>query len=340
MNLKSIAELAGVSTATVSNVLNGNFHKVSEETRVKVEKIIKDSNYKPNVMARSLAKKESHLIGVVVPYLGKDEDFFTNPYNAHIIAALERFVRRHDYYIMLRCVGDPRDIIPLLSSWNVDGAFFLGVYKDEVREIRERIDIPMVFIDTYAPGEPIVNIGIEDYRGGYLSAKYLIGKGHKKLALVAPEISGEGVIKERQQGFFDACTESSIEFNLNKDVFHSTSTYRNAVEVGQDIVFANRGYTAVATMSDIVAFGVIEGLHQCGMRVPYDISVVGFDNLPDCDFMAPKLTSVAQDFEWKAEKAGEYLFRMIGGEKDLVLDERQPIRVMERQSVRNLAENL
>ncbi len=338
MNLKTIAELAGVSTATVSNVLNGNFHKVSEETRQKVEQIIKESNYKPNVMARSLAKKESHLIGVVVPYLGKDEDFFTNPYNAHIIAALERYVRRHDYYVMLRCVGDPREIIPLLSSWTVDGAFFLGVYKDEVREIRQTIDIPMVFIDTYAPGEPIVNVGIEDYRGGYLSAKYLIGKGHKKIALVIPKADGDGVVRERQQGFIDAINESGLEFKPEKDIYNCDSSYRSAVEIGQDIVFSNNGYTAVSTMSDIVAFGVIEGLQQCGIRVPFDISVVGFDNLPDCDFMTPKLTSVAQDFEWKAEKAGEYLFRMIGGEKDLCVDERQPIRVMERQSVRNLLE--
>ena len=79
MNLKIIAERAGVSTATVSNVINGNNHKVSEETRRRVNEIIRETNYKPNAMARSLAKKESKIIGVVVPYLGRDEDFFTNP---------------------------------------------------------------------------------------------------------------------------------------------------------------------------------------------------------------------------------------------------------------------
>lgn len=338
MNLKTIAKLAGVSTATVSNVINGNYHKVSEETRRKVEKIIKDSNYKPNAVARSLAKKESRLIGVVLPYIGKDEDFFSNPYNAHMIAALERLVRNHDYYVMLRCVADPRDIVSLLNSWNVDGAFFLGVYKDEVRDIKKTIDIPMVFIDTYAPGEKIVNVGIEDYRGGYLSAKYLIGKGHTKLALVAPVSAGEGVISQRRQGFMDACKESGIKFDEGKDIFNCASTYNSAIEIGQDIVFAGRGYTGVATMSDIVAYGLIEGFSQCGLKVPSDISVVGFDNLPDCDFMTPKLTSIAQDYEWKAAKASEYLFKMIEeGNKELVVDERQPIRVKERQSVRDIS---
>ena len=153
MNLKMIAERAGVSTATVSNVINGNDHKVSEETRKKVNEIIKETNYKPNAIARSLAKKESRIIGLVVPYLGKNEDFFTNPYNAHIIAAIERCVRNEDYYLMMRCVHDPKEIVPLLSSWNVDGAFFLGIFTQEVKAIKKMIDAPVVFIDTYAPGE-------------------------------------------------------------------------------------------------------------------------------------------------------------------------------------------
>ncbi len=337
MNIKTIAERVGVSTATVANVINGNFGKVSAETREKIEAVIRETGYKPNVMARSLVKKSSKLIGLVVPYLGMDDDFFTNPYNAHMIAAIERYIRARDYYLMLRCVGAPAEIVPLLSSWNVDGAFFLGIYKEEVKEIQQQIDIPMVFFDTYAPGEKIVNVGIEDYRGGYLMARYLIGKGHKKLALVTPDISSEGVIKERYKGFSDACKEAGVPFKPG-NIFYSDTTYDDAMQIGQDIAFTGGQYTAVACMSDIVAFGVTEGLRQCGLRIPYDISVMGFDNLPDCDFMSHKLTSVAQDFELKARKAGDYLFRMIDGEKNLVVDEKQPIRVVERQSVRSLVD--
>lgn len=335
MNIKTIAQMAGVSTATVSNVLNGNHGKVSEETRLKIEAIIAETGYKPSVMARSLVNKESRLIGVVVPYMGKDEDFFTNPYNAHIIAALERYIRGKDYYLMLRCVGDPRDIVPMLSSWNVDGAFFLGINKAEVKEIQNLSEMPVVFIDTYAPSEKIVNVGIEDYRGGYLSARYLIGKGHRDIALVTPDITSEGVIKERYRGFSDACKEAKVSFKPG-NIFYTDTTYNDAMQVGQDIAFKGGDFTAVACMSDIVAFGVVEGLKQCGLRVPYDISVIGFDNLPDCDFMTPKLTTIGQDFGWKAKKAGDYLFRMIAGETDLVIDEKQPIHVVERQSVKSI----
>lgn len=336
MNIKTIAQRAGVSTATVSNVMNGNFGKVSAETRKRIEDIIKETGYKPNVMARSLVKKESRLIGVVVPYMGKDDTFFDNPYNANIIASLEQVIRSRDYYMLLRCVGDPNEIVTILSSWNVDGAIFLGIVKEEVHEIKESIDIPMVFLDTYAPEEKIVNVGIEDYRGGYLSAKYLIGKGHRKIALVTPEISDEGVIRERYDGFFDACKESGVKFTT-KDIFNSDTYYKNAMQVGQDIAFGGGGYTAVACMSDLVAFGVVEGLKQCGMKVPNDVSVIGFDNLNHCELVTPKLTSIAQDIGLKAQRAGDHLFKMIGG-ADFVFDERLPIRVVERQSVRNLNE--
>ena len=108
--------------------------------------------------------------------------------------------------------------------------------------------------------------------------------------------------------------------------------------VGQDIGINSGDFTAIACMSDIVAFGVIEGLKQCGIRVPYDMSVIGFDNLPDCELMTPKLTSVAQDFEWKARKAGDYLFKMIESGVQITADEKQHIRVYERQSVRSLNE--
>ncbi len=336
MNIKKIAQLAGVSTATVSNVMNGNFGKVSDETRKRIEDIIKETGYKPNVMARSLVKKESRLIGVVVPYMGKDDTFFNNPYNAHIIAALEQVIRSRDYYMLLRCVGDPNEIVTVLSSWNVDGALFLGIVKEEVHEIKQSIDIPMVFLDTYAPDEKIVNVGIEDYRGGYLSARYLIGKGHRKIALVSPVISEDGVIRERYNGFADACKEARIEFT-DKDIFNTDTYYKNAIQVGQDIAFGGGQYTAIACMSDLVAFGVVEGLKQCGLKVPNDVSVIGFDNLTDCDIVTPKLTSIAQDIGLKAQRAGDHLFKMIGG-ADFVFDERLPIRVVERQSVQNIGE--
>ncbi|MBR1860813.1 MAG: LacI family DNA-binding transcriptional regulator [Lachnospiraceae bacterium] len=335
MNLKQIAELAGVSTATVSNVVNGNDHKVSAQTREKIEKIIQETNYKPSIIARSLARGESKMIGVIVPYLLDNEDFLSNPYYARVIAAIERYIRVRDYYLMLRCVRECTDIAPLLNSWNVDGAIFLGVFRDEIKNITDRLDIPVVFMDTYSAGDNIVNVGIDDYRGGFLSASYLIGKGHKNIALVTPEYKPDGVIHERYKGFSDACKKFGVEFK-KEDVFITDTIYDKAIKVGQDIAFSKKKYTAVATFSDVVAFGITDGMSPFGLRVPEDVSVIGFDNIPEAEIRNPRLTTISQDYRGKAEKSCELLLRMIGGEKIGALNYVQPVQVIERNSVKEI----
>ncbi|MBQ6462667.1 MAG: LacI family DNA-binding transcriptional regulator [Pseudobutyrivibrio sp.] len=335
MNLKDIAKLAGVSTATVSNVLNGNTSKVSETTKERIEKIIKEVDYKPNAMARSLAKKESKMIGLVVPYIGPDEDFFMNPYYARMVAALERYVRSKEYYLMLRCVPDCRQVIPQLSSWNVDGVFFLGVVEPDVKEIISALDAPVVFLDTYTKEKNIVNVGLDDYKGGYLSARYLIGKGHKRIALACPDYKGTGVVRERYLGFKKACEEAKIEFTED-DIYRTDTVYKGAISVGNDIALSGKGYTAVATMSDIVAFGLMEGIKQCGLRVPDDISVIGFDNLAEGEYVYPKLTTISQDINEKANAAGRGMFEILEGNKDYTADIHLPVQIIERQTVRQL----
>ena len=236
---------------------------------------------------------------------------------------------------MLRCVTEVREILPLLSAWNVDGAFFLGVFESDVRYVLEGFSSPAVFIDTYTSDGNIVNVGIDDYKGGYLSAKYLISKGHQKIALASPEYKLPGVINERYNGFVDACREAGLSFH-DDDIIKVNSIYPDAISAGQDMALSGNGHTAVAAMSDIVAIGLSEGLRQCGVRVPEDVSVIGFDNIPEGELVYPKLTTIEQDFRAKAVRAGDYLFRMINGESDLKVNERLPIRINERQSVRNI----
>lgn len=334
MNLKTIAQKAGVSTATVSNVINGNFHKVSQETILKVQKIIAENNYVPNATARSLASQKSRIIGVVVPNIGSEEDFYVNPYNAHLLSLLENYIRNQGYYMMMRCVGQCREIIPLFSSWNVDGIIFFGTFRNEVEEIRQSLDIPTVFIDCYADDLDIVNVGIDDYKGGYLSACYLLGRGHREIAFVSPSVKEPGVIRQRYLGFCAACREKGVEL-LPEHLFEAFTLYQHGVINGQKIATSAHKFTAVAVMSDIVAFGVIEGLRLCGFGVPEDISVIGFDNLPECQYSNPKLTSISQDLPRKARMVGETLFNMIH-QRAVTAHEIIDVEIVERKSVKDL----
>ncbi|MBR1930793.1 MAG: LacI family DNA-binding transcriptional regulator [Lachnospiraceae bacterium] len=335
MKIKDIAAKAGVSTATVSNVINGNFHKVSEKTIRRVQKIIEENDYQPSAMARSLALKESRIIGVVMPYLGEDEAFSASPYYEKMLSFLEKFVRKQGYYLMIRSVGECKEMIPVFTTWNVDGLILLGPNREEVAEIEKRINIPTVYIDSYAPDADIVNVGIDDYKGGYLAAEYLMEKGHRKIAYVGPDQAESGVVNERFRGFCDALQSRGIVVT-EEQIFKTWTIYNEGVDAGKRIAYSDMQFTAVVTMSDILAFGVMEGLRLCGLDVPQDISVVGFDNLPECCYSYPQLTTVSQNMQRKAELAGEYLFKMIEHKEKLVINEKIGVELIERQSVREL----
>lgn len=335
MNLKMIATQAGVSTATVSNVINGNHHKVSQATLKKVQKIIEENDYKPNATARSLACKKSKIIGVVIPHISTEEAFFENPYNAHMLALLEKYIRNQGYYLMVRCVGRCTDIIPLFASWHVDGVIFFGAFREDIEELRSRMDVPTVYMDTYAEDMGISNVGVDDYKGGYLAAGCLLGKGHREIAFVGPSVYFSGVIQQRYRGFCDACREHGVEITQEHH-FEAKTLYQSGVTAGQQIAMSHRGFTAAVVMSDIVAFGVMEGLRMCGRNVPNDVSVIGFDNLPESQYSNPKLTTVSQHVDEKARQVGEILFKLIRGEEVDQRGRMLDVEIVERQSVKDL----
>lgn len=334
MKIKDIAQRAGVSTATVSNVINGNHHKVSQATIEKVQKIIEEMGYSPSATARSLASNESRIIGVVVPYLGENQSFSLNPYTSQVIGTMENYVRKQGYYLMIRGVQQCREIVPIFSSWNVDGVLILGAVPEEVPELESRMKVPTVYLDTYAKDQGIANVGIDDYKGGYLAARYLLSKGHRKIALASPNIS-PGVMEERYRGFCDALKERDIDFDQSC-FFEVATTSADGAQAGKRIAMSGKGFTAVAVMSDIIAVGVMDGLRKYGMNVPEDVSVIGFDNLIACQYMHPGLTTISQNIEGKATTACECLFDMIKNKQKIAVNKTLDVELVERQSVKNL----
>ena len=336
MNLKTIADRAGVSTATVSNVINGVHNKVSKETIERVNKVIEELNYSPNATARSLASKESRIIGLIVPNTGNDMNFGSDPYTTYAIALLEQIVRREGYYLMIRSVVRSKEITNLANTWNVDGMVILGAFEEDVMEI-ERVlgHRPTVYTDTYVKGTPIANVGIDDYKGGFLSASYLLEMGHRKIALVSPDVESPGVINERYRGFCDALGERGLTLT-SEDIFVTETSSEAGSEAGKAIARSGRGYTAVAAMSDTLALGVNKGLQECGLGVPDDVSVIGFDDLRVNRYMTPGLTTISQNMEEKFRLVGEHLFQMIRNKEKYAVNERLDVEVVERETVRRI----
>lgn len=335
ITLKDIAKEAGVSTVTVSNVINGKNKKVSLATIEKVNKIVEKYNYSPNATARSLAMKKSKIIGVVIPNVDEMGNFLQNPYNAEILGVLERIIRKNGYYLMVRCFGKAIEIIPTLSNWNVDGAIFLGVFKDDVVEIRKKMKCHMIFLDTYFEGMKLANIGVDDYKGSYLATKYLLERGHSKIAFVGQDHNHPGVVQERYRGFSDAMSKRGLEVPVER-IFTSDISYEHGIDVGKKIVLSKEHITAIVSISDILALGIMEGLRLSAITVPDDISIIGFDNLPECRYSTPQLSTVSQNITMKAELAAKYLFQMIDSNRHIMINEKIDVEIVERQSVRRL----
>ncbi len=335
VKLKDIAKEAGVSAVTVSNVINGKNNKVSVATIEKVNEIVKKYNYIPNATARSLVIKQSKIIGVVIPNIGQGENFLRDSYNAEILGVLEHIIRKNGYYLMVRCVGKATEIIPTLSNWNVDGVIFLGIFKEDVVEIRKKMRCHMIFLDTYFEGMKIANVGVDDYKGSYIATQYLLKKGHSKIAFVGQDNNNQGVIRERFRGVSDAMFEAGLSIPGER-IFVVDTSYKRGIDVGKKIAQMKDDITAVVSISDILALGVMEGLRLSHIRIPDEISIIGFDNSPECRYCTPQLTSVSQNIERKAELAARYLFQMIRENKNMVIDEKIDVEIVERQSVRKI----
>ncbi|MCH5287070.1 MAG: LacI family DNA-binding transcriptional regulator [Christensenellaceae bacterium] len=335
INLQTIAKMAHVSKVTVSNVVNGKYDKASKETIERIQKIIEVTGYRPSATARSLSMKQSRIIGVVIPYLYANESFSGRPYNAHMLGHLERYIRNQGYYMMPRCVMQSFDALPDFATWNVDGAFVLDLVAEDALRLQDKLNIPAVFIDTYTNYAPLATVCIDDYKGGYLAGKYLLDKGHRRIAFVSPTLTEHsGVMQERYRGFCDALRERGAAFAPEQHIVTESVLYDQGVEAGKQIAASNLKFTAVAAMADVLAFGVMDGLRQGGKQVPDDVSVVGFDDLPECQYTYPQLTSVSQHLEEKAQCAGEYLFSMLRDGNAVTGSRKVDVDLIERQSVK------
>ena len=337
MNLKTIAKMAGVSTVTVSNVMNGKYNKASKETIERVQKIIAETNYQPSATARSLIMKRSRIICVVIPNLQPEESAAASPYNTQILGYLDRYIRGRGYYMMLRCVVQSFDVLADFATWNIDGAFLLGVAAEDARKLQDMMDIPAVFIDTYTDDPALATVSIEDRKGGYLAAKHLLDKGHRRVAFVSTPTEFPGVMQERYRGFCDAFLERGVALRPDHLITTGNIFYEQGVKAGKRIAASGQRYTAVVTVADVLAFGVMEGLRLGGRRVPEDVSVIGFDNLPECQYSYPRLTSISQHLEEKAQSAGECLFSMMREKKITTCSRKVDVELVERRSVTALS---
>lgn len=334
--LKDIAREAGVSVMTVSNVVNGNFSKVSPQTAERIQEIIKRLNYVPNFSARSLVKSDSHIISVILR--GEiDQNPLENPYNAALIGTIIQKIQQQGYYAMINIMKSVSDISQNLRTWNAEGAILLGMFDDEIEQMCSVSDIPMVFTDSYSHVRQLSNVGIDDYKGGQLAARHFIENGHRSLCFIGPPSLHTGVIQQRYLGFCDELHAHDISFNPNYYfTLKSDVDFDEITLLGEEVAKYKGKITGAFITSDQIASFLINILAQNNVRVPEDLSLIGFDNLPICRQITPQLTTISQDLQKKAELTVDILFRRLlspdAPVESMVLD----VSLINRHSVRSL----
>lgn len=328
--LKDIAAEAGVSTMTVSNVINGNHSKVSQKNIEKIQKIIEKYNYIPNSAARALSSKNSRIIAVFLP-----SGDFDNPHNVQALKSIAHTVKNRGYYLMIFSNLNRSDILSNIKSWNIDGVICFAPLTKQDHELFEETGIPTCFIDSYFKSSNVLQVGIDDYNGGFLAANYLAKCGHTNIAFASYHTSYDKILLNRLKGFKDGCLSNGLTFP-EENIFVAETNYKGGIQVANQIADHNRKITAVFATEDEMAIGIIEGARLNGIDVPNQLSVIGFDNTPLCEYVTPKLTTIAQDISLKGENAARMLLDLIEAGSSDQMSVKLPVRIIERQSVRTM----
>jgi LacI family transcriptional regulator len=322
ITIKQLAALAGVSPSTIVNVLHGRSYKVTEETLKRVQTVIKETGYVPNMGGRLLKNRNSRLIGVIITWARRNEEnIVQDPFFSEIIGALEHEIRARGYFMMLYTSENAVEGIQMAKSWLVEGLIVLGSLAGDCSIFIRGINIPLVFIDGYFydDGLPYVNVGLEDRQGAFLMTEYLFRKGHRHIAFLneGKPVGGSGL--ERFYGYQDALRYFKLP------VFGESYiplSYKNTERHEFLLNFAQgdmKKYTALFFFSDFYAVDALTFFSDMGLRIPQDISICGFDGNIFASQCRPRLTTVRQVVSDKAIHAVAQLFRMIKKEK---LDQR------------------
>lgn len=328
VTLKDIAKLAGVSPMTVSRVVNGQHNKASEETVARVQSIIKECGYVPNSSARSLASKSTRLIAIIIQ--GADEAL-EYPYNATMTGNLCRYIQNKGYSPLVYYVKDYSEVTERLRAWNVEGAVFLGMFDEDMRNLQRDNSIPLVFTDSYSKTRQVINIGLDDYKGGELAARHLIEMGHTKIAFVGASTEQSSIVRQRYYGLRDTLARHGLALPDGWSIFDKD--FEDAVS---KLCEGDGRPTAFFVAADIDAIHLMTHLRRIGLHVPEDCSVIGFDNLFFSEYTTPSLTTISQDIRRKAQIATDVLFRHIADSEtpaeNIILD----VELIVRDSVGRL----
>jgi len=306
VTLKDVANLAGVSSVTVSNVLN-NRPNVSKATRAKVQKAIQKTGYTANLAARGLAGGRTNTIGMLLPDLATQ-------YLGEIVRGASDEVRSAGMEMLISTASDiarERNQVAFLQNITDGLLLVLPRMADDVLIVVDKAGIPVVVIDHRGSKIMLPSVDVDNYRGARAATEYLIALGHQWIGFVSGP-KGYEATSARLKGYKEALSNAGLAFDtglLAEGDFFQPSGFA----AGRRLLSLPKPPTAIFVSNDLMAFGVIEAIKEHGLRVPNDVSVVGFDDIPMASQVYPPLTTVRQPLYQMGVAAARIMMAMLHG---------------------------
>lgn len=323
-NIAELARLAGVSAGTVSRALS-NSDLVNRETKERIQALAREHGFRPNQMARRLRVQQTKLIGIAVP-LGHDQrQHLSDPFFMEMLGHLGDALTENGYDIMLSRVVPEEDdwLEKIVDSGMLDGVLLIG--QSNQFDVIERVAAwykPMVVWGSHRVGQVHCTVGVDNRRGGKLAGECLIAAGRKHLAFIgnlpAPEFA------DRYQGLCDAASEAGLEQPIGLNIQLAADTLPD--DVARLVAQVAGKIDGLAAGSDMIAVQAVRALTDLGYKVPDQVAVTGFDDLPLAQHTIPRLTTIRQDLDRGAKTMVDLLFQRMAG-KDTSSVEMEPLLV-------------
>lgn len=332
--IKDVARVAGVSIATVSFVLNRRPGQViTERVRRRVWKAAEDLNYHPSAAAAGLARKRTHNL-VIVFY--RNDQIVSNQFYSFVIQGAIKEASRREYNLLFSYLANAYDgygcLPQAIREKNAEGALFMNEVEPRlIRDIQAR-GVPVVAVDHHPQLADVHALEIDNVEGARRATEHLLGLGHRDIVCLAASLDRPS-IAQRAAGFRDALQEHGLGFDPVAHLATAKAlTFEGGYAKTRELLSRRRRPSAIFGVNDELAAGILRAAHELGLRVPRDLSVVGFDDITMSNYTDPPLTTVGVEKERLGSRATERLIELVENPDGPASREVVPVALVERRS--------
>ncbi|WP_312880605.1 LacI family DNA-binding transcriptional regulator [Paenibacillus phytorum] len=325
--IKDVAKQAGVSVTTVSRVLNGEKY-VKDDLKARVKRAIDELGYAPSHIARSLVRKKTNLIGVIVPDL-------TSSFYSTILSSIEETASLNDYNLLVCNIIEDTDkefkYLNVFNEMRVDGIIIMHEkLNDEIRAFLNKLDIPIIFSSVRPSDQTFLSVIIDDYAAAFDATNYLIELGHQRIGFIGGDMRDVTSGQNRYIGYRGALSERNIPI-VDEYIRFGDYKIQSGYNLMKEILACGTHPTAIFAVSDDMAVGAMNCIHDHQLKVPEDISIIGFDGSQLTELVRPQLSSMEQPIQDMGKVTVETLLDLISGDaetpkEDIILKHKLVVR--------------